>query len=339
MPVYRVPKTGELFFRTSPYVSRMAESPTTLPALRPGRARPGIPVRKHRDGQHHPSPQIGPQRIGTKREHPVQQQPLTPPPSQPAQALTQRSGDAPSTFTTPLIRKSRTGGALRAIAFYTTNDPQKTPAWKRYAEVLVAQGKGQVYGVSGQRAAIKILGGLSDTDISQVYFVGHGFDAAKTGFPAFMFSGHVVVTTDAQGRRHEGFRAEGDHDLLLSARSEPFLRALVPHLSRDRMVTLYLLSCHSGTNNRLQTELASIILQLAPELDLTVLGYKEYYMVALSTQISPRAHLRTEANSPPLSQDVVAPRIPEGFLKYDDPLRSVALDQSDDPISGLFDSL
>lgn len=115
------------------------------------------------------------------------------------------------------------------------------------------------------------------------------------------------------------------------------MRALVPHLSRDRMVTLYLLSCHSGTSNRLQTELGAIILRLAPELDLTVLGYKEFYMVALSTQLSPRAHLRERESSPPLSRDVVAPQIPEGFIKYDDPLRSVALDLSDDPISGLFE--
>jgi len=235
------------------------------------------------------------------------------------------------------MRKSRTGGALRAIAFYTTNDPTKTPAWKRYAEALVGPNKGLVFGVKGQPAAVKILSGLADTDISQVYFVGHGFDASKTGFPAFMFSGRVVVTVDANGHRHEGFRAEGDYNLLLTSRSEDFLRALVPHLSRDRMVTLYLLSCHSGTGNRLQTELGSMILQLAPELDLTVLGYKEYYMVALSTHLSPRAHLREKENSPPLSQDVIVPKIPEGYTKYDDPLRSVALDQSDDPISGLFD--
>lgn len=58
-------------------------------------------------------------------------------------------------------------------------------------------------------------------------------------------------------------------------------------------------------------------------------------MVALDPHQSPRAHLRVEENSRPLSQDVIAPKIPEGFLKYDDPLRSVALDQSDDPISGL----
>jgi len=338
MPVYRIPKTGELFYRASPYASRMAEAPATLPAVRSKpRVSHGIAVKSNRDNHHRPQ-SANPLRIGAKKD-PQRAQPGSSPAPRPVQALLRGSGDAGSAFTAPLIRKSRTGGALRAIAFYTTNDPKKTPAWKRYADVLVAQSKGRTFGVTGQRAAIKILNGLSDTDISQVYFVGHGFDASKTGFPAFMFSGHVVMTHDAQGQPHEGFRAEGDLDLLLSSRSESFLRALVPHLSRDRMVTVYLLSCHSGTNNRLQTELGSFILRLAPELDLTVLGYKEYYMVALSTQLSPRAHLRKDEKSEALSEDVTAPRIPERFIKYDDPLRSVALDQSDDPISGLFESL
>lgn len=333
MPVYRVPKTGEVFYRSSPYVPRAAEAPATLPALRSGRGRP----RKRSGAQHHPSSQASPKGIGARK--PLESTLPLPTPLPPTQASARGAQDADATFATPVFRKSRTGGALRAIAFYTTNDSKKTPAWKRYAEAFVAQTKGRTYGVTGQRAAIKILNELSDTDISQVYFVGHGFDDSKTGFPAFMFSGRVVVTLDEQGRRHEGFRAEGDHDLLLSSRSDAFLRALVPHLSRDRMVTLYLLSCHSGRNNRLQTELASIILRLAPELDLMVLGYKEYYMVSLSTQLSPRAHLRNDASSQPLSGDVVAPRIPDGFIQYDDPLRSVAMDTSDDPISGLFDFL
>lgn len=215
MPVYRIPKTGELFHRASAFAPGVAEGPSTLPAARSQRR--GIAAKRHHDGQ----PPSHPLRVEAKRD-PHQPQPASPPTTRPARALTRSTGDASSTFATPLIRKSRTGGALRAIAFYTTNDPSKTPAWKRYAEVLVGQSKGRAFGVTGQGAAIKILSGLSDTDISQVYFVGHGFDASKTGFPAFMFSGRVVVTIDAQGRRHEGFRAEGDHDLLLSSRSEPF---------------------------------------------------------------------------------------------------------------------
>ncbi|HET8937332.1 MAG TPA: hypothetical protein VFN67_28010 [Polyangiales bacterium] len=135
------------------------------------------------------------------------------------------SSEALAAFAAPLIRKSRTGGALRAIAFFTTNDPEKTPAWKRYAQALVGP-KGLVFGVKGQREAAKHLSGLADTDISQVYFVGHGFDASKTGFPAFMFSGRVAVTVDANGHRHEGFRAEGDYNLLLTSRSEE--RACAP---------------------------------------------------------------------------------------------------------------
>ena len=333
MPVYRTPKTGELFYRASTYASRMAEAPSTLPALRSRSGGRGS-TKQHRD-RHHPSPApTGPLRIGTKHD-PHRAQAEGSPITRQAHTLTRSAVDVSAGFATPLMRKSRTGGALRAIAFYTTNDPKKTPAWRRYAEVLVGHNKGRVFGVKGQREAVKQLAQLTDTDISQVYFVGHGFDASKTGFPAFMFSGRVVETFDAQGRRRESFRAEGDMDLLLTSKSESFLRALVPHLSRDRMVTLYLLSCHSGTDNRLQTELFGMILRLAPELDLTVLGYKEYYMVSLSSQLSPRAHLRVTATSDPISADVAAPEIPKGFIKIDDPLRSVALDQSDDPISGL----
>jgi hypothetical protein len=280
--------------------------------------------------------QSAPLRVGGKKEA-HEAQPMTPPRSMRGRARPRKLAGTSGAFAAPLIRKSRSGGSLRAIAFYTMNDPKKTPAWKRYADVLVGQGTGRSFAVTGQRAAIKILSGLTDTDISQVYFVGHGFDASKTGFPAFMFNGQVVITHDRQGRQHEAFRAKGDQDLLLTGKSEPFLRALVPHLSRDRMVTLSLLSCHSGTDNRLQTELGTLIQRLAPDVDVTVLGYKEYYMVSLNTHESPRAHLRPEESAKPLSADVIAPRIPEGFLKFDDPLRSVALDQSDDPISGLFD--
>jgi len=349
MPVYRVPSSGEIFYQATPFAPRFTwasdADPGSAFVLRVKKKKREAGTAKKRIDEHHPSPTLAPHTIARKKD--VQRRETTsrsgaPPrlrPTRIALSPSQPTNIASALFAAPLVRKSRTGGSLRSIAFYTTNDPQKTPAWKRYAQVLVKGGKGSVHGVSGQAEAAKILDALSDTDISQVFFVGHGFDDAKTGFPAFMFSGDVVHRDQADGSTSEGFVARGDKNLLLTAESEVFMRALVPHLSRDRLVTLYLLSCHSGANNRLQMELGKLIQRMAPEVDFAVLGYKEYYMVALDPHIAPRAHLRPTKDSRGKFEDSIAPEIPPGAIVYDDPLRSVALDMSDDPISGLPDLL
>jgi hypothetical protein len=344
MPVYRIPKTGEVFFQASGLAPRFTwtadSDPSMSFALRAHRKRRPAHNSKKRTNELHPAPVTAPRTLGGKRKadggNPAVRMPEVTHFRPPRGTLsTAGAGGLPnsSLFAAPLPRKSVTGGEVKAIAFYTTNDPKNSPFWKRYAQVLVNKGKGHAYGVSGQNAAIKILDALTNTDISQVFLVGHGYAAKGDLKPAFMFSGQV---------EGEGFYAHGDNDMLLNSESYPFMRALIAHLSRDRMVTMSLLSCHSGADTRLQKELAGIVHSAAPEVEITVEGYREYFMIKQDMNSSPRAHLQEDKRSKAKKfDDTTAPDIPPGALRftYDDPLRSVAADMSDDPISGIEDML
>ena len=76
----------------------------------------------------------------------------------------------------------------------------------------------------------------------------------------------------------------------------------------------------------------------APEVDVTVEGYREYFMIKQDMNVSPRAHLQEDKDATAIHpSDSIAPDVPPGALKFtlDDPLRAVAADTSDDPISGL----
>jgi hypothetical protein len=65
-------------------------------------------------------------------------------------------------------------------------------------------------------------------------------------------------------------------------------------------------------------------------------------MIKEDMSVSPRAHLQADKGSKAIHPlDTAAPDIPPGALKfsYDDPLRAIAADTSDDPLSGIQDLL
>lgn len=152
-----------------------------------------------------------------------------------------------------------------------------SPVWKDYASAFVGS-RGPVLGAVSQQEAAKQLNALRDTNIKEVFFVGHGFDASvKDVGPAFMLNG---IREWNPNTGHWRFLTKGHKDWLITSDEGPLLRALAPHLRTDGQVVLAFLSCHTGKDKIFQNAVASILSQLEPALDVRVEGYKDVYRVA-----------------------------------------------------------
>ncbi|MEY4576596.1 MAG: hypothetical protein RL701_1299 [Pseudomonadota bacterium] len=198
---------------------------------------------------------------------------------------------------------------MQAIAFYSLGDPEKSPLWERYAKVFVS-GKGQAFGAPTQAAAVKQLATLRDTNISQVYFVGHGLDAKVRGKPCFMLSGAMRLAPKPDDPRHMIYSASSTNQLLEGA-DGPLVRALAPHLTLERQVLVAFLACHCGRDKVLQEGFARAVAKAEPSVDVRVEGYSSLYMIALSG--SNNAFLASDDDRR-LSIDYQAPERPISHL-------------------------
>jgi hypothetical protein len=149
--------------------------------------------------------------------------------------------------------------------------------------------RGPVLGAVTQQDAAKQLNALHGTNLSQVFFVGHGFDDSVKIGPAFMLSGKREWNEKTQ---HWGFYTHGDTSKLIQGVEGPLLRALASHSSIEEQVTISFLSCHNGKGKTFQHDVASILAGLEPALDVKVDGYKDSYRVA--RDYSRNAHIASD---------------------------------------------
>lgn len=240
------------------------------------------------------------------------------------------------------LRKSVTGGAIKAIAIFTIGDAEMQRHWRAYAERFVQlKGGGVAFGAKTQAEVAARLNKLHNTDVANVYFIGHGYAGGTHPrnprlfrLPTFMLSGV-----------HNGgtFANNSDPAKNLTPEPGPLIEALAPHLSRDYAVNMYFLSCHTGTNNVMQEGMVKLVRRYAPGVAITVYGYKQYYGV--EKNMAPRAHVRESKKDPPPDPNTfVAPdKVPEGYsyasygdrFKGDDPLKEIDENRTDDPLFGL----
>lgn len=239
-------------------------------------------------------------------------------------------------------RKSVMGGAIKAIAIYTIGDGEMLKYWRAYAERFVQlKGGGIAFGAKTQNEAATRLNKLQNTDVANVYFIGHGYAGGTHPrnprlfrLPTFMLSGV-----------HHGGTFANNSDPAKNLTPEPgsLIEALAPHLSRDYSVSMYFLSCHTGTDNLMQEGMVKLVRRYAPGVAITVYGYKQYYGV--EKKIPPRAHLRESKKGPPPDPSTfVAPdKVPDGYeyatygdrFKGEDPLKEIAENPTDDPLFGI----
>ena len=273
MPTYRDPATGRIFFRASPF-----SEPTLL-----GSPGGGWRMRSHGHRPHRSS-------TSASHGHGVTQQATQGPstPQAPHMELSEFLPAAESSVASHpsssrarprrrVPRRARPGGKITALAFYTLGDKAMENVWEHYAHGFVGQ-RGPVLGATSQQEAAKQLNALRDTNIKEVFFIGHGFDdSVKNLGPAFMLSG---VSRRDPNTGHLGFTTQGHRERLLQGEEGPLLRALASHLSIEGQVVLGFLSCHTGKDKIFQHAVATVLSQLEPALDVKVFGYRDYYCVA-----------------------------------------------------------
>ena len=322
MPLYRIPATGEVVVTASGR-GPLLDSLDSLDALSEELARRASPPRTAR----------APNR-SSQRWH------LTPQKFPPLTPLTlgrtplsyvplHATGDA---NVRPLRRRSMRGGSIRRIAFYTRGDPTMTPRWQQYSTELVMK-QGPVLSADDQADAAAQLNELRDTDLSHVFFVGHGTDGygPRINTPSFALHGEMEDAV---------FRS-GDACERVNGSLGPLVCALAPHLSADEPVTIAFLACHCGKRNVLQTDFGRLVGGLAPWSQLRVEGYSGLYEVSLENAL--KAHEATDDRvwrSPDFSPPAYPPSTLVFELRVSRPVSEgdelAFLDvPSDDPLYGL----
>lgn len=355
MPMYRIPATGEHFEQPTPYAAPPGLAQFYAPRVRRS------PHRAHATSAVLARPVSVHARQSRIAESVRQSQPAPAAPT-PAHAMTldefldplqghELVSLAPPNATPVLSaafrrRVRRKGdGSTKAIAFYTVGDTTKSAYWREYAEAFVRGKGGHVFGVRTQAEAAARLNEITNADVREVYFVGHGVapgpNSGNLRQPAYMLSGES---------RGEHFSA-ATYAQLVTPSMGPLVRALAPLLSLEHQVVVRFLACHCGAGNKLQAGVAKSLSKLAPGVDVLVTGYSGNYMIKLDH--SNAAYVEPDA---PNSADYVPTRtltrdffptdVPPTRLmfemkagssvspSYEDPFAGVDFDSSD-PIEGL----
>jgi hypothetical protein len=185
------------------------------------------------------------------------------------------------------------------VAFITTGQADMAKAWGRYAHSMVGS-SGSVFAVKDQAEATQRIESLKDTQIDQLYFVGHGFSPEDGDPGGFFLSGTV-------GQGEPPFSAD-NLDQVVMGTDDAFTRAVAAKLSTRHEVLVSFLTCYSGTGGLLQRAMAASLVKHAQNAAVRVEAYEGNFLV--ERNLGRYAFIADKQNKP-ITELTAAPERPK----------------------------